>query len=61
MVVCVSPVFDEDLGFEEAVEGLEVQQLVAEFAVEGFDVGVLSGCTGFDVGRGDPREAAPVS
>jgi hypothetical protein len=60
VVVFVSPVFDEDLGFEEAVEGLEVQEFVAEFAVEGFDVGVLPGCAGFDVGRGDPREATPV-
>ena len=41
LVVVDAPVSDEDLGFEEAVELPEVEQLVAEPAVERLDPGVL--------------------
>ena len=49
VVVFVSPVLDEHLGLEEAVEGLEIEQFVSEVAVERFDVGVLPGCAWLDV------------
>jgi hypothetical protein len=34
VVVLVPPVFEEDLGFVEAVEGLEFEQFASEVAVE---------------------------
>ena len=40
-VVLDPPGFDNDLGFEERAELLDVQQLVADAAVEALDVGVL--------------------
>ena len=60
LVVVVSPVFEQDLGFVEAFEGLEVEQFAAEVAVEGFDVGVLPGGSWLDVVGGDAGEAAPL-
>src|ERR1700674_5249644 len=47
VVVVVSPVFEEDLGFVEGVEGL--------------DVGVLPGGSGFDVVGSGAGVAAPVA
>ena len=43
MVVVDAPVADEHLGLEERVELPEVEQFVAEAAVEGLDPGVLPG------------------
>ncbi len=40
-VVLDPPCFDNDLGFEQRAELLDVQQLVADAAVEALDVGVL--------------------
>jgi hypothetical protein len=60
VVVFVPPVVEEELGFEEGVEGLEVEEFVAEVAVEGLDLGVLPGGAGLDVGDGGGVEAAPV-
>ena len=42
-VVVDAPVLDEDLGFEQVVELLAVEVLVAEAAVERLDPGVLPG------------------
>ena len=39
VVVLEPPVVEEQLGFEESVEALEVEQLAAEMAVEGFGLG----------------------
>ncbi len=58
MVVFLSPVFEEDLGFVEAVEGLQVEELAAEVAVERLDVEVLPGHPGFDVAGSDAGVAA---
>ena len=41
VVVVDAPVADDHLGFEEAVELPQVEQFVAEAAVERFDPGVL--------------------
>jgi hypothetical protein len=38
-----APLFDDRLGFLEAVEDLAVQQFVSELAVEGLAVTVLPG------------------
>jgi len=38
------------LGLEEGLEGLDVQELVTELAVEGLDEGVLPGAARLDVG-----------
>jgi hypothetical protein len=40
-VVLDPPVLDQQPGLEQAVEGLDSQQLVAEPAAEALDVGVL--------------------
>jgi hypothetical protein len=42
-VVLDPPVLDQHLGFEQAVEGLDGQQFVAESPAERLDVGVLPG------------------
>ena len=44
-VVVVSPVLDDDPGFQERVEAPRVEQLVAQSAVEGFDPSVRGGRT----------------
>ena len=53
-VVKASPLFNQDLGFEQCVEDLAVEEFVSHPAVERFDVSVLpwtAGCDerGFDV------------
>jgi hypothetical protein len=50
-VVVTPPSFDNDLGLAEAVEDLDIQQLVAELRVEALAVTVLQRTTGLDVGR----------
>jgi hypothetical protein len=50
-VVVLAPLFDQHLGFLERVEHLAVQQLVAELAVEGFDVAVLPRAEVVPIGR----------
>ena len=42
-VVLDAPGFDNDLGIDEVDELLDVEQFVAEAAVEGLDEGVLPG------------------
>lgn len=54
-------VLGEDLGLDERLERLDVQELVAELAVQGLDVGVLSGAAGLDTARAGPGEQAPVA
>jgi hypothetical protein len=60
-VVVLAPVFDDDDGFGEAAELLEVEEFVAGAAVEGFDVGVLPRRSGLDERGLGPRVATPVS
>jgi hypothetical protein len=43
VVVLLTPVVDQELGFVEAVEALEIEQFAAKVAVERFDVGILPG------------------
>ena len=61
MVVLEPPVVEQELGFVETVEGFHVEELAAEVAVEGFDVGILPGCSRLDVAGRDAGEAAPVA
>lgn len=60
VVVLLSPVGDEDLGFEQRVELLDREQLVAHPGSVGLDPGVLPGRAGVDVARAGSGEAAPV-
>ena len=48
-IVVDAPLFDDDLGFQEAVEDLAVQQFVPELAVAGLSVAVLPGGARLDV------------
>src|SRR3954471_4605185 len=48
LVVVLTPVDDEDLGFGQAGEPLDVEQLVADPAVEGLHERVLPGRAGLD-------------
>ena len=57
VVVLTPPLFDQDLCLLERVEGLAVQEFVAQLAVERFDVVVLSRRARFDEQGGD----APVA
>lgn len=59
-VVLDAPVFDDDLRLGEAGELLDVQQLVAEAAVEGLHERVLPRAAGLDVRGGGAGEAAVV-
>ncbi len=36
-----APLFDDDIGFQKAIEDLAIQQLVPELAVEGLATAVL--------------------
>ena len=47
-VVVPSPVLDEHLRFLKGVEDLCIQEFISELAIEGFDIAVLPGTTGFD-------------
>src|SRR3954470_24362691 len=59
-VVVLAPVLDDDDGFGEAAELLDVEQLVAHAGVEGLHVGVLPRRAGLDERRLSAAEAAPV-
>ena len=41
MIVILSPVFDQYLGFLQGVKDLTVQQFIERLAVEGFDIPVF--------------------
>src|SRR3954447_10177051 len=60
-VVVLAPVFDDDGGFGEAAELFDVEQFVAQAAVEGLHEWVLPGRAGLDERRPRPSEATPVS
>ena len=60
VVVLGPPVGHEHLGFEEAVELLDGQQLVAHAGAVGLDPRVLPGGAGVDVAGAGAAEAAPV-
>jgi len=59
-VVLDAPGLDNNSGFSQGCELLDVQQLVPAPAVEGFDEGVLPGAVGLDVERLGVAQAAPV-
>ena len=59
LVVLVSPGFDDRLGVGQAREPVLVEALIAEPAVERFDIGVLIGFARFDQAQGDPAFMRP--
>jgi len=59
-VVVDPPVFGQDLGFEEGVEALGVEVLIAHPTVERLDLGVLPGAARVDEGGPRAVEPAPV-
>ena len=61
VVVVVAPVLDNDSGFEQVREVLDVEAFVSEAAVERLDMGVLPGGAGLDVGGVGARGRAPVA
>lgn len=60
VVVVVSPVFEDDAGFEEVGEVLDVEAFVSEAAVERLDPAVLPGGARLDAGGVGGRVPAPV-
>ena len=60
-VVVLAPLLDDDLCFLEAVEDFAVEQLIAEFSVEGFAVAVLPGTAWFDVEGFGSNPGQPVT
>ena len=48
-----SPLFDDNSRFKQAAEDFPVEQLVAQFVVEAFDVAVFPGRSRFDIDRFD--------
>ena len=47
-VVLLAVVLGHNFGLQQGMEHLDREQLVAEFAVEGFDESVLPRCSWFD-------------
>ncbi|CAA9384843.1 MAG: hypothetical protein AVDCRST_MAG93-9397 [uncultured Chloroflexia bacterium] len=47
LVVMLTPVGDEDFGFEQGGEAFAVQELIPELAIERFDVAVFPRAAGF--------------
>ena len=60
-VVLDPPVLDQHPGLEQAVEGLDGEQLVAQPAAEALHIGVLPGRARLDVAGPGAGEAAPVA
>lgn len=44
-IVLMTPSLDDDLSFSECVKDFSVEQLIAEFAVEGLAVSVIPGAS----------------
>jgi hypothetical protein len=61
VAVLLAPVGDKDLGFEQGVELLDGQQLVAHAGAIGLHPGVLPGGAGVDVTGARAGEPAPVA
>src|SRR5579872_903969 len=59
MVVVMAPALDENLGFEEGVEDLAIEKLIAQFAVEAFIVAILPRASGLDKESFDPDPGEP--
>ena len=53
-VVASAPIGDDDLGLEQGVKELAVEELVAHGSVEALDEGVLLGAALLDEGDGHP-------
>lgn len=61
VVVDVAPVEVEDLGFEDGVEDLAIEEeLIAEPGVEALDEGILPRVAGLDVERAAAREPTSI-
>ncbi len=59
-VVFVSPSFDQYFGFDQCVEDLPIQQLVAELSIERFDVSVFPGASWLNEQRLHVDSAEPL-
>ena len=59
LVVLAAPALDEDLGLGQGGEDLRVETLVAERAVEGFQIPVLPGTARCDAERGHAEPLQP--
>ena len=59
MVVVMAPALDENLGFEEGVEDLAIEKLIAQFSVEAFIVAILPRASGLDKESLDPDPGEP--
>jgi hypothetical protein len=60
-VVLDAPVLDQHLGLEQAAEGLDGEQLIAQAATEALHIRVLPGRAGLDVAGPGAVEPAPVA
>ena len=60
-VVFHSPPFDQDLGLQQRIEQLPVEELRAELPVEGFDLAVLPRTAGFDEQRANTQIFQPLA
>jgi hypothetical protein len=61
LVVVLSPLLDDDLGFSERLEDLAVEQFVAKPAFEAFILSVLPGTPRFDVERAHAQPGQPFT
>lgn len=59
-VVVFPPLFDQDLGFAQALEDFAFQELVAEPGIEALTVSVLPGAARFDLCRPGSSRFDPI-
>ena len=59
-VAIAPPAFDDHLGFAQAINDLPVERLVAQAGIEAFDIAILPGASGRDVGGLGPDGGDPV-
>ena len=60
VIVMVSPLFQQNLRFFQGIEGLRIQALITQAAIEAFIVAVLPRAARFDIQGFDPQLRQPA-
>ena len=59
LIVFDSPLLQDERGFQQRVEDLSVQALIAQLIMEAFDIGLFPGGSGLDISASDPLVHEP--
>src|ERR1700751_2798749 len=60
LIIFVSPLLQNESGFQQGAEDLSVQAFVAQLVVEAFDIGLFPRRSGSDISAFDPLALEPV-